>query len=847
MLVQCSFALPLMPHYVNIALPIPARRTFTYVVPDESRAECGMRVLVSFGKRTLTGIIVETQAASLADAKAVLEILDVVPVFSASMLEFTKWMSDYYLASWGETLHAALPQGMTPESVVSVSAAAPISDDELRAMEKHAPKRAALLAVLERHKGPVQVSTLQRVLQSESLTAQLDALEHAGLVHIQREIQGRAKIKTQKAVTLAPKYSSNSEELRTLLDDLDTRAPVQARIISVVSVFERSSAAPMPVPEVIKSAKAQASSVQALIDKGIFDEHVVEVRRRGDDDGAESLAHRDEISLPLHPEQQHATDVLATAIRASQHKTFLLHGITGSGKTLVYMHAIRRAREMGKSALVLVPEISLTPQLIDRFRMTFGDEVAVVHSRMSAGERFDVWRAIAKGSISIVLGVRSALFAPLVSCGLIIVDEEHESSYKQDSPSPRYHARDSAIVRGVLEQAVVLLGSATPSMESMYNAQTGKYHLLELHQRSDNAVLPEVRLVDVRDARKRKLMDGAFSGELIEEIKKRVQAKEGVLLLQNRRGFAPRLECVDCGDIPTCTQCSVSLTYHKHANMLRCHYCGTSRVALKSCSECGSAEVAEVGVGTQRAEEELREILTREGIDARIARVDLDSTSVKGSFRKLLTDFKNGTTDILIGTKMIAKGLDIDRVTLVGVINADLQLYVPDFRSTERTFQLLTQVAGRAGRTGAYKGEVLIQTAHPTHPALLAARLHDYHMMYNDELQQRREALYPPFSRFVVIELSSTDMQMVEAHAQHLCFALPRNHAALVVLGPTRPVMDKLRGQYRRVIIIKNKKSEDPGGNILRHALSAALQHYRDKHAHSRVRVTVDVDSQSAV
>lgn len=805
-----------------------------------------MRALVPFGKRTLTGIVVETHVATLNDAKSVHEILDVVPVFGSAMLDFTKWMAEYYLASWGETLHAALPQGMTPESVVSVSLSAPIDEFQLREMERHAPKRAALLNALEQHKGPVHVSTLQKILQSDSVAAQLDALEHAGLISIRREIHGRAQAKTQKAIALSETYK-DSHALRNLLDELDTRAPVQARIVSALSVHQRLSDSPMIVSELIKTAKVQAGSIQALVEKGVCSEHTVEVQRRGDSGDEISLARHDETSLPLHTEQKHAVDAIAHALSSTQQKTFLLHGITGSGKTLVYMHAIRKTRELGKSALVLVPEISLTPQLIDRFRMTFGNDIAVIHSRMSNGERYDTWRAISQGKISIVLGVRSALFAPLSSCGLIIVDEEHESSYKQDSPSPRYHARDSAVMRGVIDHAVVVLGSATPSMESMFNAQTGKYHLLELHERSDNAVLPTVRLVDVRDARKRKKMSGAFSHELIEEIKKRVHAKEGVLLLQNRRGFAPRLECGDCGHIPTCTECSVSLTYHKNANLLRCHYCGSTRPALKSCSECGSAEMAEVGVGTQRAEEELNEILTGDGVQARIARVDLDSTSAKGSFRKILTEFKNGETDILIGTKMIAKGLDIDRVTLVGVINADLQLYVPDFRSTERTFQLLTQVAGRAGRSGAYTGEVIVQTAHTNHSALLSAQLHDYHMMYNDELQHRREAVYPPYSRFVIIEITSPDIQMVDAHAQHLCFALPRNHPALVVLGPTRPLMDKLRGQYRRVIIIKNKKSEDPGGNLLRHALSSAIQHYRDHHAHSKVRVTVDVDSQTAV
>ncbi len=837
-----------MPQYVHIALPIPARRQFTYLIPDGMHVHAGMRVLVPFGKRSLTGIIVETNCAALPDAKPIFELLDDVPMMNSTMLEFCKWMSEYYLASWGETLHAAIPQGMSPESVVTVRLLQQLEEQHLDYIAKSAPKRAALLRLLRQHSGELSVGYIQKKLKSESVASQLEALEQAGFIEIQRGMKEQAHAKTLKAFLIEESLFLDPSRIQQLLNELDAKAPKQAQLLSTVYVHQSRNKSAMSSAEALRLAQANASSAKSLVDKGYLIECLVEVHRSTEHASADDALHSgDESQFALNEEQSHALSAVTAALDSAKSKTFLLHGVTGSGKTLVYMHAIKHALSMHKTALILVPEISLTPQLIDRFRAVFGRSIAVLHSRMSIGERYDEWRAIQRGDAPIVLGVRSALFAPLKNIGLIVVDEEHEASYKQDSPAPRYNARDSAVMRGIMEQAVVVLGSATPSVESIFNARTAKYHLLEIRNRVDNAVLPEIQVVDMVAARKRKQVLGSFSTLMIDEICARLARKEGVILLQNRRGFSPRLECLDCGNIPKCRDCSVSLTYHKHLNVLRCHYCGYSEAALKSCHICGSAELAEIGAGTQRIEEELSAILTERGVDARIQRVDLDSTSKKGSLRKILVDFRKAEIDILIGTKMLAKGLDFERVTFVGVVNADLQLYLSDFRASERSFQMLTQVAGRAGRAQDKRGEVLIQSAQPNHPSIVSTKLAQYEMFYNDELQQRREALYPPFSRFVVIELSGRDMHLLNDHAQHLAFALPRSSPLLKVIGPAKPDIDRIRGQYRRIIILKSIKAEDPGGAYLRQALQHAFQHYRDRHASSAIKVVVDIDSYSSL
>jgi primosomal protein N' (replication factor Y) len=448
-----------------------------------------------------------------------------------------------------------------------------------------------------------------------------------------------------------------------------------------------------------------------------------------------------------------------------------------------------------------------------------------------------------------VIGARSALFAPFRDgrLGLIIVDEEHESSYKQESPAPRYNARDFAVVRGNIEHIVTVLGSATPSMESMFNAQHGKYHYLHISSRADGATLPELQLIDIREHRKAGTLHGSFSEEMLQAIIQRVIKKEGIILFHNRRGFARFQECPDCGHIPMCKNCSVSLTLHKLSGMLRCHYCGYAERSMHSCSVCGGTDINEPGIGTQKVEEELQELLKSRGLKVVIERMDLDTMSKKGEHRRILTAFSKKEIDIMIGTQMVAKGLDFPHVSMVGIIDADHQLFMPDFRSSERTFQLLTQVAGRAGRSGHLQGKVLLQTSHPEHQSILATMTGSYELFYNDELQSRKDALYPPYSRIVTIECSGPDEYAVHESAAVIAQLLPTKGQPFFILGPSIPFIAKLKAQYRRVIVLKGNKNEDPSGEILRTVLKKAMHIYAVQHAKKSVKVTIDIDAYGLV
>jgi primosomal protein N' (replication factor Y) len=848
----------------------------------------GVRALVPFGKRVLTGVIVECDVVvpqkDIRTIKPVLELLDNEPAFSPLMLAFTQWVAEYYCASWGETLKAALPQGMTVESVVRVSAVRDVSDAELVEMQRRAPRRAELLRHLLAHRGDVSVGYLENVVSaSGQVAAQLEALEELGYIERRRFIGKEIKPKQQKAVQLSSALAYDESALRSVLDELDRTAPKQAALLSTIWVQTQHSSRPLVLREALRLSGSSDAALKALVQKGYVVEHTVEVMRtdsalqatsdtspESPSYAAQALVQKDENNLDLTTEQAHAVSKIIEALlsahspSSAQHnlsytlpinppkaKTFLLRGVTGSGKTVVYIQVIRQALALGKSVLLLVPEISLTPQLIERFRAVFGTDIGVMHSHTSAGERYDAWRRAKRGEIRLIIGARSAIFAPLRHLGVIIVDEEHEPSYKQDDPAPRYNARDIAVVRGTMEHAIVVLGSATPSLESLFNAHHGKYHLLDIRHRADGAQLPSIRVINTIEARKRRQMESVFSKELLNAIADRVERCEGVILFHNRRGFASRLECMDCGHIPMCPHCAVALTYHKSREQLRCHYCGYSRKAEAACTECGSLAVRDIGSGTQRIEEELQPLL--ESILAErmptaprkpvIQRMDLDTTSIKGAHKKMLIDFANGKIDVLVGTQMVAKGLDFARVTLVGVINADMQLYLPDFRAAERTFQLLTQVSGRAGRSSELRGEVIIQTAHPVHQTILAASTGQHELFYHDELQTRKDVGYPPFTRFVVIEFSGREEQLVHHQAQHFAFYLPAQHKAFTRLGPALPSIPRLRSLYRRVIVLKGNKEVDPSGKALREALRTAQTQYNLKHPSSAVHITIDIDA----
>jgi len=559
------------------------------------------------------------------------------------------------------------------------------------------------------------------------------------------------------------------------------------------------------------------------------------------------------LSITLNPDQERVVAATCYALDEHHPRTFLLHGVTGSGKTQVYIECIRHCLDAQRSAIVLVPEISLTPQIVRRFKSHFGERAQVVHSRMTPGERGDVWRLAREGKCRIVIGPRSALFAPLCDVGLIVVDEEHESSYKQYDATPRYHARDVAIMRGQQENAVVLLGSATPSLESYANALSGKFVLLEMPDRVDHAELPDIHIVDMTAERRslyvqlktslppeererlRHFQQPALSRLLREQIELRLKKKEGIILLQNRRGFAPFISCPDCGFVAMCDDCQVSLTFHLAKRHLRCHYCGHVRPPYTVCPSCHSPEIALHGIGTQRVEEELEQTFP----GARVVRMDLDTTSGKGAHDRLLRRFGNKEADILLGTQMVAKGLDFPHVTLVGVISADTQMLLPDFRSSERTYQLLTQVAGRAGRSH-LRGEVLIQTSQPDHRTLVHILDHNYRGFFDEELAARSELRYPPISRLTLVEVKGESEEKVRILAEQIAMRLRQATGPFEVLGPAPAIIGKIKKMFRWHLVLRTPKANDPSGGLTRNSLQAAIG---DTSADRRsLQVIVDVD-----
>ncbi|MFP4529540.1 MAG: primosomal protein N' [Candidatus Kapaibacterium sp.] len=838
-----------MNKFAKIALPVPTDTLFTYGIPEGTDPAClvGRRALVPFGRRTLTGYIVAVESETdVENIRPIAELLDEKPVLSEKMLRFAQWISEYYMAPPGETLKAMLPQGMSPKSVLRVRMLRQPGAAEVESIRRRAPRRARLLEELMRHDEYISVGYLEQSLKLRNVSAQLESLSEAGIIELERMVESEAAPVSRKSVQIDPDLLDDEDRLKEAFDELDRRALKQSNALSKLYLAAKAGSPEMPITDLIHETGSSRAVINALIEKGYAIEGEIEIDRSALPKDVESLASRDESALELTDEQAAALDSIIEAIDAGEYKPFLLHGVTGSGKTLIYIHAIRKSINMGRPAMLLVPEISLTPQLIDRFERVFPGEIAVFHSRMSQGERYDSWRAISRGRARIVIGARSAVFAPLENTGLIIVDEEHEPSYKQDDPAPRYQARDCAIVRARMEDAAIVLGSATPSLESMHNARSGRYTLLRIMHRADKAKLPRIRALDMLDARRRSMVHGAFSKDLLDAIAVRVAKKEGVILFQNRRGFSAMLECAECGHIPMCRDCAVTLTYHRTGDYLRCHYCGYTINAHKSCPECGRPEMREIGTGTQRIEDELEEYLKDNNIDAEIKRMDLDTTSRRGAHRRMLLDFAAGKTDILLGTQMVAKGLDFERVTLVGVVSADIQLFIPDFRSSERTFSLLTQVAGRAGRKSEFAGEVIIQTSHPESPPIRSSLIGSYDLFYDDEIDNRSKAIYPPFSRFVLIEFYGPDESKTAAAAKAFASAIPK-YRANIQLGPVAPTIYKIRKNFRRIIIIKNIKKEDPAGKILRSALGRALDEYRRRHADSSVRMNIDIDSWSAV
>jgi primosomal protein N' (replication factor Y) len=786
---------------VEVALPLPIHRTFTYRVPGPM-PEPGTRVLVPFRRDERIGWVVGPAGDEpISGVKPVLAVLDQRPTVTPDLLELCRWMASYYVAPLGIALRAAVPAVLTDVSrdYVALKGEAPSG---LKARE------ARVVEWLEAHPGPQRVRTARRALDMGSVWPELRALVERGVLSHETVPPPEPSVRRRRVVRVSRHLGTLAER-----DELFGRAGRQREAYALLEASGDS----VELAHLTGEEGFGRTVVKGLEDKGlveVFDEE--EMR----DPFADAPISTPALLTPT-ADQRAALGALVGALDRPDPDPFLLHGITGSGKTLVYIELLREALARGRSAIVLVPEIALTPQTVSRFRAHFADDVAVLHSGLSAGERYDAWRLLARGEKRIAVGARSALFAPLERIGVVVVDEEHDGSYKQ-SEAPRYHARDLAVVRAKAHGAVCVLGSATPSLESWQNARTGKFALLRLPERVGGGRLPAVRIVDLRTRRPggadterpspgRTRGGGVLSEELVVAVDARLHRREQVILLLNRRGYSSFIQCRECGEVEQCRNCSISLTYHRLTDRLVCHHCRYEAPAPRRCPRCGSQDLSYRGLGTEQVERVTAETFP----DARIARMDVDTTSGKWAHQRILDRVERGEVDVLLGTQMIAKGLDFPRVTLVGVVNADIGIHLPDFRAAERTFQLLSQVAGRAGRSG-LGGEVIMQTSLPDHYAVRAAVTHDFDAFAEREAREREVPRYPPWVRIVNAIVSSPDQRLAAAAAEgaaawlrpHLGAAGRGVGAAVELVGPAPSPIEKLHGRWRWHFMLR---STSPG------------------------------------
>lgn len=809
--------------YIEVALPLGINQTFTYrlPLPWQSGACVGARVVVPFGNKALTGYIVGLNTSldpSLADThvKEVIHLIDQEPIVGQNILELTRWLSEFYGSSWGEAIRAALPAGLGVASEVffSLTPEGQAALSQMTSVRLRTSSRVQALQMVAEH-GSVALSQWQKKFGKARARAIARALETAGYVqrhfgigdpHVKPKLQNVAQLQSDAVLD------------QTLTDK-------QQRVIQVL----RAAAGPLPLGELADRAQAGPSVIRTLEKRGIVQVKAQPVRR-------DPLKHI-EVGPPqwfeLTERQQAALQPIEAALQTGRYATFLLHGVTGSGKTEVYIRAMHAALRLGKTALMLVPEISLTPVFSRRLRSHFGERVAILHSSLSDGERFDEWNRIRQGAAPVVIGTRSAVFAPLQQLGLVVVDEEHDTSYKQEDV-PRYNGRDTAIMRAHKENAVVVLGSATPSLETYHNAHIGKYTYVPMGERIGGRQLAGVQVVDMRQVFTRQGKQQIFSEELIEALKHTHARGEQSIILLNRRGFAPLVLCRRCGLTCRCVNCDVTLTYHQQFNTLICHYCNYRAAPPAVCEACGGQFIFYAGIGTEQVQARLERMFP----DMRVARMDRDTMRRRGSYERIIADFAAGSIDTLVGTQMIAKGHDFPHVTLVGVVSVDAGLALPDFRAAERTFQLLTQVAGRAGR-GDAPGRVIIQTYYPDHYALRYAQAQDYEGFYQQEIRFRQAYQYPPFTTLVLALIRHRQAEKASAiadeFAKHLR-AAASSASTVRVLGPAPAPLTRLRGEFRRHVIIKSTHRA-----AARQAVEWALKRTREAGIDTR-SISIDVD-----
>ena len=815
-----------MQFFIEVVLPLAVDKTFTYEVSEAefNYVSIGMRVAVPFGKtKVYTSLVIgkNNNPPQLYTAKEIHQIIDKKPIVNEIQLAHWKWIASYYMCSLGEVFKCALPSGymLESETIITSKKEVEIDENELKDDEY-------LIFEALKLQSSITVNEVVKILGKKTVFPVLNRLLEKGALQLQEEISEQYKPKQVRYIKLQEEFLKQ-ENLAVLVEEL-SRANKQRELVLSYFQLQAKEKKPISVKQLIEFSGSSSAIIKTLIDKDIFIEYFINQDR--------VVFEKDNDShFTLSEPQQKAFDQIEASF--TENDITLLHGVTASGKTEIYIKLIEEQINKDKQVLFLLPEIALTTQLVQRLVAYFGNQVAVFHSKYSNNERIEVWNQVLENSekAKVVIGVRSALFLPFSNLGLIVVDEEHEQTYKQEAPAPRYHARDCAVVLAKQHQAKILLGSATPSLETYYNVKTNKYKLVELTERYGNVVLPEIKLIDLKDKYFRKRMNGHFSDELIEGISNALELGEQVILFQNRRGFSPYVECITCGHVPNCPSCDVSLTYYKHKNQLRCHYCGYSIANPTHCHACQSVELTTKGFGTEQIELELKAIFP----DKNIGRMDQDTTRGKFGYEKIIDSFKNREVDILVGTQMLAKGLHFDNVTLVGILNADNLLNQPDFRAYERAFQMMTQVAGRSGRSEK-KGLVMIQTYNVFHNTIQQVLGNDYSAMFKEQIYERQNFKYPPFYKLIKLTLKHKDYDKLKEGSIWLYNVLSQN-LPMPILGPEEPAISRIRNQYIRTILIKIPKEKNL--SLTKKTIHKIMNSFEAIAFYRAIKVTINVDN----
>lgn len=828
--------------FADILLPLPLKGTFTYRIPQamNERVKFGIRAVVPFGKNKLySGLVLKVHQTvpQTVNIKYILDVIDDVPVISEPQLQLWQWMADYYLCTLGEVMSCALPSALKLAGETNVQLH-PDFDGDLSVLNE---REVSIVEAVAHHQ-MTTISELSKSLQMPKIHPYIKSLVEKQILLTDEEIRDAYKPKRETHISLAAPYAHDEEKLYALLNELEAskKSAKQAEVLLVfLSILQKNGifndfSKSITKKELTENQRVSPSSLQKLIEKKVLEEKQVVISRLETFDAQESVE-----NIQLSEAQNTAMEQIKQQFGTFQ--SVLLHGVTGSGKTEMYIKLIDEVLKSGKQVLYLLPEIALTSQIINRLRKYFGDKVGVYHSRFNEYERVEIWDRVlnsdkaSEGKYQLVLGARSALLLPFSNLGLVVVDEEHDQSYKQLDPAPRYHARDCAIMLAQLHHAKVLLGTATPSLETFYNVQQKKFGYVPLMKRFAKSVLPEVWVVNMAESVRQRKVTGVFSQFLIDKIAAALERKEQVILFQNRRGYSLRMICNTCQTSPTCKYCDVTLTYHKRSNLLKCHYCGYAIDVPKVCPTCHSTDIEMRGFGTEKIEDELAELFP----NAVIQRMDMDTTRSKNGHQKIISDFEQHKTDILVGTQMVTKGLDFDRVSVVGVLSADNLISFPDFRAFERAFQIMSQVSGRAGRKEV-PGTVVIQSYQPEHPALKYVVSNDFASMYRSQIAERKQFFYPPICRLIKITLKHTDEVLLNEASLVLAQSL-RTAFSNGVLGPEFPLVSKIQLQYLKDIWIKFPKDHQLNDRKLQ--LDELIQQFRAMPRFKSVRVVVNVDA----